>query len=398
MHGKLKDKPGLFESLMTSGGGGPGEGGPGSGEAPGYLLLENGDFFNLEGGSDKLAISGLVAVQPDNISQIATAALADIVLMTNDPSGVPESQGATLTRILNSIALLSDAGVLSPSDVIPVYHSGAVTKATLQKLLNASNLLADATLPLTGDEYLLLHQDLATDAEKILLHDITIAGSFVGQNVTDGWTIKGSVVGTDSLASSAIADALTSVVIGAGSTTARTSTSATMPPFRRQTSGSTSGNYGGLDGVAQYTLARQTRFMCLCALPSVANVRFFVGLFEDGTATISGADGVGGTTDWCGFRFSTGASDPAFMYSSGTGGSGSFVTTGVNADTSLHLFEFRVKASGLVDFYVDRVRIAQDVAITTSTSALLRFVVCVATLTGANKNVDYCTHRVWQRP
>lgn len=395
MHGRLKDKIGLFEGAVA-GGSSIGEGGGGT--PPAFLLLENGDYFNLEGGTDRLAIAGSAPVQPSSISEVTTAALADIALMTNSPAASAESQQATITRILNAINLLTAAGVLDDADVIPIVQSSVVTKATLQKLFNASSLVAAPTLPLTGAEFMLLHQDGDTDAKKISLETITLGGSFIGENVTDGWVIKGATIGTDAVSVTPLGDPTASSVNGTGGTSARVTTTSTCPPSLLQTSGNASGNYGGVNGTAQFTLARQSRFMCVARLNSTANVRFWCGLFEDPIATIAaGGDGIGGTTDWCGFRYSTGASDPAFMYTYGTAGSGSFLTTGVGADTNLHLFEFRRKTSGLIDFYIDRVLVATDISVTTSTGAVLRMVVGVVTLTGTNKTMNYCAHRVWQR-
>ena len=359
----------------------------------GYLLLEDGTYLVLEASTNRLAVTPKGSVQPGDLSANAGLALADEGLITNDPAGTPASQAATIQRVIDAINLLSASAALTLADVIPVFTASGIRKATIQKVFDAIETLADATTPLTGDELIVISDGTAL---SMLLSDWVTSTNNVNLFTTDGIIVKGSVLGTDAAIVTPRGDAIAVSASGTGATSAGATSDANTPPSWSLITG-TQADTGrcGVNGISQFNLGHNLRFSCIFKISADTEIRLWCGLFSQAHSGISGTGTPSG--EWIGFRYDTDAGDSNFMYTYGTGGSGQYISTGVDADTNLHCAEFRVLGNGNVNFYLDRVLIASNVVATTSPSTSLQFVLGGTPLSGSSRTVSYCRHQITQR-
>jgi len=321
----------------------------------------------------------------------AALALADLIEVIDDPGVLPQNMKATIQQVHDAINVLVASGALAVSDVAPVYTGGTAKAATIQKIFDTVSLLAAASTPLVGDEIVPVTQSsvaVRTTVDELI--------QYSNNNVPneDTWVIKGATADGDTAATT-LGDAMTA----GGGTASASAADSTQPAGINELTGAVSGNQGTFVGSAQFRFINRCTLSAMMSLRDTTNVRCFILLCSAQYSTIGGNDGVGVASDWIGFRYSTNTADPAWMYTYGTGGSGSFTTTGVAVNTAApQLFEVVLRANGTrADFYINRVRVANNIAFTTGTGAALLFTAGVTTLANAAKNIRYYQHKVAQR-
>lgn len=341
----------------------------------------------FSGGSAKAATIQKIMDAINVLSASAVLATTDVVPVIQGGTAVK----ATIQKVFDAINVLAASGALAVGDVIAVYTGGAAAAATVQKVYNTINLLTAATTPLVGDEELPVIQSAV--AKKTTIDELI---QYTNANVPneDTWVVKGATADGDT-SPTALGDSCTAGV-GTASVTAADDT---QPTGVNELTGSVSGNQGTYTGTAQFRLIKRCSFSAMLSLRETTSVRCFVMLCSNQYSTIGANDGVGVASEWIGFRYSTNAADPAWMYCYGTGGSGSFTTTGVAVDTAApQLFEVRLRANGTrADFYINRTLVASNIAFTTSTTTNMLLCCGVTTLTGAGRNLRYYQHKVAQR-
>jgi hypothetical protein len=289
--------------------------------------------------------------------------------------------------VINS---LTASGTLAVSDKVPVITGGNVRSATLQRILDSVYLLDQATVPYAGDEYIPVYQSGA--AVRASVADVI---EYLNQSVPtlSGWIQKWAVPDGDASATT-IGEPF---VFGGGSAQTAVTPTSTLPAGVNAATTAVANNRAYWGGNAQFRLVKQIRMAILVRIPDTTSISLQWGLSETAYGSITNVDTYGGTTDWIGFRYSTSAGDTNFMYTYGTGGSGSFVSTGVAVNTNVNLFEIRLRSNGRADFYVNGSRVGTNVAVTTDTATNLQPILGVTTLSANARNAQHFGVRIAQR-
>lgn len=305
----------------------------------------------------------------------AAVSLSDYLIATQ--GGVTKRM--QMQKVVNAIDLLAASGALTINDIAAIYTGGSVSQATIQKILNTVPTLSAVSTPLSGSEIVPMIQGGVCVSPSIA-DLVEFSNTSVPTKV--GWLTRVSLPDGDA-SHTTIGEAFT---LNSGTGAAVTAT-ATEPQGISNATTTTLNNRANWGGNAIHWLIKEVRFAGLFRLPSIADITWQFGLSDTNYGSWTNVDTGGGTVDWVTFRFSTSAGDTNFMYGYGTGGSGSFFSTGVPANTSLHLFEVRMKSNGRLDYYIDNVKVASNINHTAATNVAYQLISGHTTLIGGTQKL-----------
>lgn len=292
----------------------------------------------------------------------AAVSLADYLVVTQAAT----TKRMAIQKVVNAIDLLTASGALAIDDVAAIYTGGAVKQATIQKILNAVPTLTAVSSNLTGAEIVPMIQS-SVCVRPTISDLVEFSNTSVPTKV--GWLTRLSLPDGDA-SHTTIGEAFT---LNAGTGAAVTAT-ATEPQGISNTTTTALNNRANWGGNAIHWLIKEVRFAGLFRLPSIADITWQFGLSDTNYGSWTNVDTGGGAVDWVTFRFSTSAGDTNFMYGYGTAGAGSFFSTGVTADTNLHLFEVRMKSNGRLDYFIDNVKVGNNVNHTAATNVAMQLI------------------------
>lgn len=307
--------------------------------------------------------------------------LSDFLVGTDDPTGVPLTRRYSIQKVVDAVALLAASGALTTSDLLPVYTSGQVSRATAQKILNVIPLLDLVANPLSGSEIVPMIQSGV--AVKATIADLVeFSNTSVPTKV--GWITRVAIPDGDASHQS-IGEAFT---LNSGTGT-QSNADGNQPQGINNATTAVANNRATWGGNAIHWLTKEIRFAGMFRLMSIADISWSFYMADTFYGSWTNVDTGGGTLDWVGFRFSTSAGDTNFMRAYGTGGAGNFASTGVLADTLLHTFEVRMKANGRLDYFIDGSRVATNVNHTAATNVAMHLGAGHTTLVASAKDVRW---------